>query len=143
MRVVLDSNVCVSAFVLPGGAASQLIAALLRGRAEPLMSRPIMAEVLGVLGRKFAADREQLARTALFLSAFAEQVVPRERLHVLSDEPDNRILECAMVGHARWIVTGGRQLLKLGRYEGVQIVTVRAMQEYVAGSSSDQAQSGD
>ena len=79
MRVVLDSNVYVSAFVLPGGAASQLMASLLRGRAEPLISRPIMAEVLGVLGRKFAADREQLARTALFLSGFAEQVVPRER----------------------------------------------------------------
>ena len=137
MRVVLDSNVYVSAFVLPGGAASQLMAALLRGQAEPLISRPIMAEVLGVLGRKFAADREQLARTALFLSGFAEQVVPRERLHVLSDEPDNRILECAMAGHARWIVTGDRQMLKLGRYEGVQIVTVRAMHEHVAGSLSN------
>jgi putative PIN family toxin of toxin-antitoxin system len=135
MRVVLDSNVYVSAFVLPGGAVSQLMAALLRGQAEPLISRPIMAEMLGVLGRKFAVDREQLARTALFLSGFAEQVVSRERLHVLSDEPDNRILECAVTGHARWIVTGDRQMLKLGRYEGVQIVTVRAMHEYVAGSS--------
>ena len=138
MRVVLDSNVYVSAFVLPGGAASQLMAALLRDQAKPLISRPIMAEVLGVLGRKFAADREQLARTALFLSGFAEQVVPRERLHVLSDEPDNRILECAVAGHARWIVTGDRQMLKLGRYEGIQIVTVRAMHEYVAGSPSNQ-----
>jgi putative PIN family toxin of toxin-antitoxin system len=137
MRVVLDSNVYVSAFVLPGGAASQLMAALLRGRAEPLISRPIMAEVLGVLGRKFAADREQLARTALFLSGFAEQVVPRERLHVLSDEPDNRILECAVAGHAGWIATGDRQMLKLGRYEGIQIVTVRAMHELAAGSPSN------
>jgi putative PIN family toxin of toxin-antitoxin system len=136
MRVVLDSNVYVSAFLLPGGAASQLMAALLRGRATPLISRPILAEVLGVLGRKFAADREQLARTALFLSGFAEQVVPRERLQVLADELDNRILECAVAGHARWIVTGDRQMLKLGRYEGVQIVTVRAMHECVAGSSN-------
>jgi len=138
MRVVLDSNVYVSAFVVPGGAASQLMAALLRGRAEPLISRPIMAEVLGVLGRNFAADREQLARTALFLSGFAEQVVPRERLHLLSDEPDNRILECAVAGHARWLVTGDRQMLKLGHYEGIQIVTVRAMQEYVTASPSNQ-----
>jgi putative PIN family toxin of toxin-antitoxin system len=137
MRVVLDSNVYVSAFVLPGGAASQLMAALLRGQAEPLISRPIMAEVLGVLGRKFAADREQLARTALFLSGFAEQVVPREQIHVLCDEPDNRILECAVAGHARWIVTGDRQMLKLGRYEGIQIVTVRAMHELAAGSPSN------
>jgi putative PIN family toxin of toxin-antitoxin system len=138
MPVVLDSNAYVSAFVVPGGAASQLMAALLRGRAEPLISRPIMAEVLGVLGRKFAADREQLARTALFLSGFAEQVVPRERLNVLSDEPDNRVLECAVAGHARWIVTGDRQMLKLGHYEGVQIITVRAMREYVGGSPSNQ-----
>lgn len=131
MRVVLDSNVYVSAFVLAGGAASQLMASLLRGRATPVISRPIMAEVLGVLGRKFAADREQLARTALFLASFAEQVAPRERLHVLADEPDNRILECALAGHAGWIVTGDRQMLKLARYEGVRIATVRAMQEYV------------
>jgi len=138
MRVVLDSKVYVSAFVVPGGGASQLIAALLRGRATPLISRPIMAEVLGVLGRKFAADREQLARTALFLSGFAEQVVPGERLHVVSDEPDNRILECAVTGHAGWIVSGDRQMLKFGCFNGVQIVTVRAMHEYVADSPSNQ-----
>jgi uncharacterized protein len=126
MRVVLDSNVYVSAFVVPGGAAGQVIESLLRGHAIALISRPIVAEVLSVMARKFAADREALARTALFLNEFAELVAPRERLQVLADEPDNRILECAVAGHAQTIVTGDRAMLRLGQYAGIQIVSVRA-----------------
>jgi predicted nucleic acid-binding protein len=53
------------------------------------------------------------------------------------NEPDNRILECAMVNHARWMVTWDRQRLKLGRYGGTQIVAVRAMHEFIAGSPSN------
>jgi rRNA-processing protein FCF1 len=66
-----------------------------------------------------------------------------ERLHGLSDEPDNRILECAVAGNAGWIATGDRQILNLGRYEGVRIVTVRAMHEFVAGSPSSRDKQGE
>jgi len=56
-----------------------------------LVSEPILGETLGVLGRKFSRDKEELARVALFLSELAEHVAPRRRLTVLGDEPDNRI----------------------------------------------------
>ena len=108
MRVVFDSNVYVSALTLPGGVADSALTAVLAGRATLLLSEPMLGEVLGVLGRKFARDKEQLARTALFLTELAEPV------------------ECAVAGRADLVVTGDRAMLRLGRYEGVEIITLRA-----------------
>lgn len=125
MRVVFDSNIFVSALTLPGGKGDAAVAAVLTGKSVVLLSEPMLGEVLGVLGRKFAYDREQLARVALFLSELAEHVAPRGHLTVLQDEPDNRILECAVAGRADSIVTGDRQMLRLGRYEGIEIVSLR------------------
>jgi putative PIN family toxin of toxin-antitoxin system len=79
-----------------------------------------------VLGRKFSRDNEELARVALFLSDLAEHVEPRSRLHVLADEPDNRILECAVAGRADLIVTGDRAMLGLRTYESTRIIALRA-----------------
>jgi putative PIN family toxin of toxin-antitoxin system len=85
----------------------------------------MLGEVLGVLGRKFARDKEQLARTALFLTELAELVQPRTRLRLLADDPDNRVLECAVAGHADLVVTGDRAMLKLARYESIEIISLR------------------
>jgi uncharacterized protein len=81
--------------------------------------------VLGVLAQKFSKGSEELSRTAVFLSELAELFVPRERITVLDDEPDNRILECAMTGHADVIVTGDRAMLNLKRYRRTRILSLR------------------
>ena len=125
MRVVLDSNVYVSALTLPGGRAATALSAVLNGKVTALISEPLMGEVLRVLGRKFAQDREELARVALFLSELAEHVALRGRPQVLADEQDNRVLECAVAGRADLILTADRPMLRLGSYEGVQVVSLR------------------
>ena len=106
---------------------------ILAGRATALLSEPILGEILGVLGRKFSADREELARTAIFLGELTEPVAPRLRLKALADDPDNRILECAVAGRADLIVTGDRALLKLCHFEGIEIITLRAFLLRMAG----------
>ena len=126
MRVVLDSNVYVSALTLPGGIADTVLTAALDGAYVALLSQPILGETLGVLGRKFSRDKEELARVALFLSELTEHVKPRHRIAVLADDPDNRIIECALEGGADLIVTGDRAMLRVGSFEGVEIVSLRA-----------------
>jgi len=125
MRVVFDSNVLVSALALPGGRADQAVQAVLDGRVILLLSKPIVGEVLGVLGRKFSRDTEELSRLAVFLADLAELVAPARRLRVLADDPDNRVLECALTGGAELIVTGDRAMLELGEFAGIAIVTLR------------------
>lgn len=126
MRVVLDSNIYVSALTLPAGSADLALSAALDGAYVALISEPILGATLGVLGRRFSRDREELARVALFLSELTEHVAPRKRIEVLADAPDNRILECAMEGHADLIVTGDRAMLRLGSFDGIEIISLRA-----------------
>ena len=90
-----------------------------------LLSKPILDELLGVLARKFDRNAEELARVAVFLMELGEVVHPRKTLKVLRDEPDNRILECALTAHAKVIVTGDRAMLALGEYKGVRVVSLR------------------
>jgi putative PIN family toxin of toxin-antitoxin system len=61
----------------------------------------------------------------VFLSGLAVSVRPRRKLQVVKDEPDNRILECALAGHAEAIVTGDHVLLSLREYRGVRIIRLR------------------
>ena len=125
MKAVLDTNIFISAMTLPGGQAEKAVLAAVEGRFDLAISKPIIHEVLGVLARKFARDAEELARVAVFLSELGELVQPRKTLHVLSDEPDNRILECALAAHAKLIVTGDRAMLALDEHKGIRIVTLR------------------
>jgi len=52
-------------------------------------------------------------------------VRPRQKLRVVKDEPDNRVLECAVAGRADLIVTGDSALLELREYRGVRIISLR------------------
>lgn len=125
MKAVYDSNIFISAFAIPGSRAEAAILRAVEGEIHLLVSRPIIHEVVDVLARKFGRDAEELARVAVFLSELGEVVAPRRRLKVLQDEPDNRILECALSGKADIIVTGDRAMLNLGSYRGIRIVSLK------------------
>lgn len=129
MKVVFDTNMFISALVFPGGQADKALSRLLDGDGILLISRPILDEVLTVLARKFSRDREQLSRVAVLLGDFGLLVEPAERIAVLTDDPDNRILECAVAGGADCIVTGDKAMLALKEYEGIRILSLR---EYLA-----------
>ncbi|MGH8618183.1 MAG: putative toxin-antitoxin system toxin component, PIN family [Burkholderiales bacterium] len=129
MRAVFDTNIFVSALALPGGQAEKALLSAVEGRVELVVSKPIILEVLGVLARKFDRAQDELARVAVFLAEVGEVVQTRKAVAVLKDEPDNRILECALAGGAEVIVTGDRAMLALGTFEGIPIVSLRAFLE--------------
>lgn len=126
MRVVFDTNFFVSAFVFPGSRADAAVRRVLAGVDELVISRAIIDELLTVLARKFARDADELGRIAIVLTDLGEVVRPRSRIAILSDEADNRILECARTGRANLIVTGDRAMLALGHYRNVEIKSLRA-----------------
>jgi putative PIN family toxin of toxin-antitoxin system len=131
VRVVFDSNIYVSALTLPGGRADAAIQRAIAGEVQLAISKSIVGEVLGVLANKFDRNAEELARVAVFLSELAEVVAPRTTVHVLADDPDNRVLECARAARAEVIVTGDRRMLALGEFHGIAILSLR---EFLAGS---------
>lgn len=125
MKAVFDTNIFVSALAIPGGQAERAINLVIDARVNLIVSKDIIHEVLGVLAQKFSKGAEELSRTAVFLSELGEVVTPREKIAVLVDEPDNRILECAVAGRADIIVTGDRAMLNLKKYTGIRILALR------------------
>lgn len=125
LRVVADTNIYVSALHV-GGVADELIARA-RARSVQLFISPAIADELErVLVRKFgwAPSRAQDAIDAI--RVFAILVTPSERVTVIPrEDPDNRILECALAAQAQIIVTGDRLLQALGTFRGIAIITPR------------------
>ena len=124
MTYLIDTNLLVSALTLPGGRGDEALRRIVAGEGSLALSGPILDELLSVLARKFGREREELARVAVFLSEVGVFVEPSESLATLVDEPDNRILECALAADAQVIVTGDRAMLAQGEFQNFRIVTL-------------------
>jgi putative PIN family toxin of toxin-antitoxin system len=107
IRVVLDTNILLSACLKPRGNEAQVIALALRGEIVPCVSPAIEAEYRDVLFRpKFAAMQEQAARLLAALEPRFFRVDPQFQLALATDEDDNRFLECAQASAAAFLITG-------------------------------------
>jgi putative PIN family toxin of toxin-antitoxin system len=125
VKVAFDTNILVSALVFPGGRGEAALQRIVEERDELIISKPILDELLGILGRKFSRDAEELAHVAVYLTDLSRSVKPRQKIKAVKDEPDNRILECAVAGRADVIVTGDQALLALREYRVVRLLSLR------------------
>src|SRR5262249_21169876 len=112
----------VSALALPGSLAEEALQRAAWRRFELVCSPAILAELANVLARKFEWEQDRALEACREIADLAILVRPSRRLHILTDEPDNRLLECALMGKASCIVTGDKHMLKLKRYEGVSMI---------------------
>jgi len=119
VRVVFDTNVFISAFIIAG---SQGDSAFRLARFDLCTSVQILTELAQTLRGKFDQSDEDVTEALRTISRIADVVRPRQKLTVLRDVSDNRILECAVEARADLIVTGDRHMLKLKQYEGISIV---------------------
>jgi putative PIN family toxin of toxin-antitoxin system len=132
VRVVFDTNIYVSALAIPGSQAEQALFRILEGADTLLISKAILDELLSVLAVKFSRDAESLSQVAVIVTEMAEAVKPQDRVKVFKDDPDNRVLECAEAGHADYIVTGDKEMLRLKHYRGIRLISLR---DYLARES--------
>ena len=125
IRVVLDTNIYISALMFGGLPGSLLDLALLQSFSL-VISPALLDELDEKLRLKFEVSGEDTSIIRAKLENNAEIVRPDIILDVIKDDPDdNRVLECAVKGTADYIVTGDRHLLKLGSFGAISIVTVR------------------
>ena len=122
---MFDTNVYVSALGVPGSKAELALRLADQGAFELVVSPEILAETRDkLIGAKFGLSKSDSDQAERFIRSFAAVVEPTIHLCVLEDEPDNRILECAVEAGASAIVTGDKDLLALTSYAGIGIMTV-------------------
>jgi putative PIN family toxin of toxin-antitoxin system len=128
MRVVFDTNIFISVLVIPGSLAEKAILKIIEGGDILVISKDIIDEVLSILSSKFSRDKEALSHVAVMLSELGELVKPIKKIGIFKDDPDNRILECAIHGKADVLVTGDKVILQLRDYKGIKIISLK---EYI------------
>lgn len=138
MRVVFDSNVYVSAFLVPGGKGERAFLLARRRHVALYASVPILTETARVLRTKFHQP-EQDVKAALKMIGRAAQIVrPTHKVSILQDVPDNRILECAVSAPADLVVTGDHHLLALKKFEDIPIVRLTDFLRLFPGSDESE-----
>ena len=132
IRVVLDTNVYLSA-ILFGGKCARFRELAREGKIEIFVSEPILAELAGVLRRKFQWESGQITLVLEEIRSFTSLVVPYRKVDIVkNDEADNRILECALEAQAHYLVSGDkRHLLPLKKFEGIRIVSPAEFLEFL------------
>lgn len=108
MRVVLDTNILISALWTPDRLEAAIVSLAVSGRITVFVSPDVLAEYRDVLFRKKFAALHPRAETLLgAIEAHAIRVEPAFRLAVaLNDDDDNRLLECAFAASAQYLITG-------------------------------------
>lgn len=123
MRVVLDTNILISAFVFPGGAPEQVYRRVLDGRITLVTSPPLLSELGRILTETFHWEPSYTEEVVAQLVRIGVVVDPTEEIADITDDPaDNRVLEAAGEGHADVIVSGDRHLLSLGTWRAVRVL---------------------
>jgi len=124
-RATLDTNIYVSAFEF-GGTPMRLLQMGVDSEIEIAVSQPIIDETTRILREKFGWSEADLRDALLVMESCATKVTPTERLHVVSDDPDDdRILECAAAAGSDYLVTGDKHLLRLKNFLNIRIVNPR------------------
>jgi uncharacterized protein len=107
VRVVLDTNVLLSACWTPTGNEAKIVALALAGSITACVSPVVLNEYRDVLLRpKFAGFRGLAIQTLNEFERTAVLVNPTEAVKASTDEDDNRFLECAVAAKAEFLVTG-------------------------------------
>jgi len=76
--------------------------------------------------------RDKIAHLLKTIAKIATVIKTQPHLHLLDDEPDNRILECAVEVKADFIVTGDKHLLSLKHFKDTNIITLSDFLETVS-----------
>jgi len=123
VAVVFDTNILFSATGWRGH-PFRCVELARAGLIRAVTCPEILRELAEKLGAKLSFSAEQTDETlADYLSFHALVDIPGVLNAVPRDAEDNAVLECAQAGEAEFIVTGDQDLITLGSFRGVQIVT--------------------
>ena len=139
-RAVLDTNVLISGLIFAQGPPRQILDAWLESLFTLVTSLYLVEELVHVLSypritERLRLDEEELAAVLDALLSKAEVTSGRLRLPGVTRDPkDDSVVACAKEGEADYIVSGDQDLLVLGEYEGIQVITPRQFVEILASS---------
>lgn len=125
-KVILDTNVIVSALIQKNY-PYLILEHCIEGNATICLSSQILQEYAEVLSRPKFARFSDFKTNADFLitrlSEISEIFEPSDKLKIIKDEPDNRLLELAQISKADFLITGNTNDFSMKTFQETKIVT--------------------
>lgn len=122
ITVLIDTNVLISSIGFKGK-PRQILHLVLEKKLKAVTSPILLAELHEVVNKKFPILAYELKIIERKIKKLFLTVHPKETLSVVRDIDDNRVLEAAVEGKCKFIITGDKDLLQLISYKDIQIVT--------------------
>ncbi|MBO5564774.1 MAG: putative toxin-antitoxin system toxin component, PIN family [Lachnospiraceae bacterium] len=123
MKIVIDTNVVIQG-VFFGSAPRRVISAVVNRQIEAVASPEIIEEYQEIVDEMIDRKQGKLERSLLapFISEL-ELIEPVSEIVECRDPDDDKFISCAVDAKAAIIVSGDKDLLTIGTYEGVEIMT--------------------
>jgi len=124
MRLVLDTNIFISAFYW-GGNSQKIFDRIISGLDELYVSDKIFEEISEVMARpKFKTEHGTIVKYIETIEKNCKKIFTEDRIKgICRDKDDDDKLECGIICNADYIITGDDDLLVLGNYETMKIIT--------------------
>ncbi len=132
MRVFLDTNVLVSALTTRGLCADVLRVVL--AEHDLIIGEIVLDELRRVLTERFRVPPQRAKEAEGYLRTFHVVARPSKPADVeVRDESDRWVLASALAGGADALVTGDADLLTLGEWQTIRVLSPRAFWEELRG----------
>lgn len=129
MRIVIDTNVLISGIFF-GGPPRKILEAVLERRVDAWASMQIVSEYQRVIQEMLDSRQGRLRMDLLSPIVSRMRLIdPETEVHASRDSDDDKFLSCAVDAKCLYVVSGDKDLLVLGSYEGVEIITARVFCE--------------
>lgn len=130
LKAVIDSTVLVSAFLAKGGISAELLREARGGTFHLCLCEEILEETQRVLlgyqriRRRYSYSDQSVLQFARGLKAVSHlsKRLPDMRV-IVRDPNDDQVIACALVAKAHYIVTRDKDLLSIGRYNRITMLT--------------------
>ena len=132
MRIVIDSNIFISAFFYKGNPL-KIWMRVIEGLDALYITKDIIEEIEDVIySEKFKADKNEIERFIKVIKKTSKLITPSTIIdNVCRDKDDNKILSCAISANADFIITGDKDLLVLKEFNNIKILTSKEYLEYM------------
>jgi len=127
MRIVLDTNVLISAIIFPGICRS-IVASLEENRYTLFLSPALLEDLFRALEKpklKKLISPDTFEEIISLIHMKATIVEPRIKIKACRDPDDDAVLECAASAKARIIVTGDQDLLTMKKFRNISVLSPR------------------
>ena len=135
VKVLIDTNVWISAFLNPHGHPAKIVTAWLEDKIEVIISLPLLREILDVLQRpriqeKYKYSNEEIRNYLDLIFQRTNKIEPAGNVNLCRDRRDNIVLETALSGKAKYLVTRDDDikrdpnLIQAMSKSGIDVITV-------------------